>query len=89
MAVVTNVMAPIAKGSVKITTNNPFAAPRIDPNLLGTTFDLHVMITAIKSTLKYFSTKAFKGYYIGPSGDLAKATTDAQLEAYARANSAT
>lgn len=72
-----------------ITSNNPFDAPAIDPNILTTDFDIFVMVDALKQIKRFVSAPAFKDFVEGPFGAFAQAKTDAELEAYARAQTTT
>jgi choline dehydrogenase-like flavoprotein len=89
MRVSTNVISPRARGSVTLTSNDSFAHPAIDPNLLGSPFDKHVLSYALKAARRFTGSQAFKGYIIDPVGSYGNATTDAELEAYASANAGT
>lgn len=47
------------------------------------------MVESVKAAKRFAAANAWKDFVIGPYGDLATATTDAQIEAYVRSNSAT
>ncbi|KAF7322082.1 Alcohol oxidase [Mycena kentingensis (nom. inval.)] len=67
---------------------DPFAAPLIDLNLVGTQVDLVVMREAIRSALRFAASPAFEGYISGPPMGLSSTTpTDAELDALIKANS--
>lgn len=89
MGIFTNVISPHSRGSVSLTSSNPFAHPAIDPNILGSPFDKHVMTYALRAAQRFTGAKAFQGYVVDPLGAYANATTDAELEAYASANAGT
>lgn len=72
-------------GSVTLNSSNPFDNPLIDPRFLEHPFDAYIMVKALKSAKKFLSGIAWSDYVIAPYGDFANATTDAELEAYARA----
>lgn len=72
-----------------INSKNPFDPPAIDPGYLSVGFDLFAMREAVKSAKKFLAAKAWDGYVLEPFGDLAKANTDAEVEAYVRNNTAT
>jgi choline dehydrogenase-like flavoprotein len=76
-------------GSIKITSNNPFDAPAIDPNMLSTDFDIFAMVDAVKNIKRFVYAPAFESLVEGPFGAFAQAQTDAQLEAYVRADTTT
>ncbi|KAF5328368.1 hypothetical protein D9619_013247 [Psilocybe cf. subviscida] len=82
-------VSPTSRGSVTITSNNPFDAPAIDPNMLTTDFDIFAMVDAIKNIKRFVSAPAFKGFVEGPFGAFAQAQTDAEIEAYVRAETTT
>jgi choline dehydrogenase-like flavoprotein len=89
MSIITNVISPIARGTVTLASSDPFTLPLVNPNLLGSPFDVHVLVYALKATQRFAKANAFKDYIIGRSGAFGEANTDAELEAYARANAAT
>ncbi|KZT22397.1 GMC oxidoreductase [Neolentinus lepideus HHB14362 ss-1] len=84
MTIFSNVISPVARGTVTINTTNPFAQPVIDPNLLGTDFDIYVAVEAIKAARRFANASAWADYIIGPYEAWANTTTDAEIEAYAR-----
>lgn len=71
---------------MSLNSSDPWEAPLIDPNFLGSTFDVHVVLQAVKAARKFLTGTAWNGFVEAPYGDFANATTDAQLEAYARDN---
>ncbi|OBZ67630.1 Pyranose dehydrogenase, partial [Grifola frondosa] len=73
-----------AGGTVSLASNNPFDSPIIDPGLLTDPLDLSTMITAVKTAFTLLTAPTWDDYVIAPYGDLGNATTDAELEAYAR-----
>ncbi|KAF8056598.1 aryl-alcohol oxidase precursor [Lyophyllum atratum] len=85
----TTVTSPVSRGTIKLKSSDPFDAPLIDPALLKEKSDRIVMREAIKHALKFTQAPIWKGYIIGPSGGLEKATTDAKLDAYITAASST
>ncbi|KAF7375598.1 GMC oxidoreductase [Mycena sanguinolenta] len=89
MTIVTALTAPAARGSLTLKTSNPFEQPNINPNMLGTDYDLFLMESAVKSVQKIAAANAWKGYIIKPFEDLAAATTPAKLKAYIQAKAAT
>jgi choline dehydrogenase-like flavoprotein len=88
-AFLTQIMSPSSRGSVTLASSDPLAAPVINPNWLGDDFDINTMLTALKASKKFMTGKAWKDYVISPYGDFANANTDAELIAYARANTGT
>jgi choline dehydrogenase-like flavoprotein len=89
ITIATNVIAPIARGTVLLASSDPFTLPLVNPNLLGSPFDMHVLVYALKAIQRFAKAKSFQDYIIGRSGAFSEANTNAELEAYARANSAT
>ncbi|THH00852.1 hypothetical protein EW026_g1736 [Hermanssonia centrifuga] len=81
-------ITPTSRGSIKLNTSNPFDQPLIDLACLTTDFDIFAIREGIKTAQKFLSAPAWQGYVLGALGVLANATTDAELEAFARANSA-
>jgi choline dehydrogenase-like flavoprotein len=76
-------------GSITLASANPFDAPNIDPAFLTSDFDIFTTREAIKAALRFAAAPAWKDYVIVPYGALANATTDAQIDAYARSSAAT
>jgi hypothetical protein len=86
ISIITNVISPIARGTVALASSDPFTLPLVNPNVLGSHFDVHVLVYALKAIQRFANAKSFKDYIIGRSGAFSEANTDAELEAYARAN---
>jgi hypothetical protein len=89
IAVATNVISPIARGTVTLASSDPFTLPLVNPNLLGSHFDAYIIVYALKAIQRFAKANAFTNFIIGRSGAFAEANTDAELEAYARANAIT
>ncbi|RDB27672.1 Pyranose dehydrogenase 3 [Hypsizygus marmoreus] len=89
MSITTNLISPTSRGMVKIASSNAFAKPIVDPNFLGTAFDVFTLVEAVKAIKRFVAAKAWKGYVLGPYGALANANTDAEIEQYVRGNAAT
>ncbi|KAJ7708169.1 alcohol oxidase [Mycena rosella] len=85
MTISTAVVSPAARGSVTLGSNNPLAAPLINPNFLGTDVDFFIMRESLKSALRFASSPAWAGYVISPVG-LNFNSTDVELDAFIRAN---
>jgi choline dehydrogenase-like flavoprotein len=58
--------------------------PLIDPGLLQSDFDVLAMREAIKMARKFVTARAWRGYILEETPDLANATTDSALEEYIR-----
>ncbi|KAG6876323.1 hypothetical protein C0992_013370 [Termitomyces sp. T32_za158] len=83
------VVSPSSRGSVKLRSKNFFDAPLIDPGLLKSDFDKAAMRAAVKSTLQFLTAPSWSGYIISPLNGLESAKTDAEIDAYVQANTAT
>ncbi|KAJ7244648.1 aryl-alcohol oxidase precursor [Mycena haematopus] len=79
-------VSPVSRGSVELSSNDPFAAPLINPGLLSSEFDALAFTEGIKLGLKFVSAPAWSGYLGAPTVDLA-ALSPTALTAYIRANS--
>ncbi|KAJ7693407.1 alcohol oxidase [Mycena rosella] len=82
------VVAPAARGSVTLSSSNVLAAPIINPNHLGVDVDFFIMREAVKSAMRFASAPAWAGYVISPV-DIKLNSTDAELDAFIRANAGT
>ncbi|KAJ7035349.1 aryl-alcohol oxidase [Mycena alexandri] len=89
MTIVAAVTAPTSRGAVTLKTANPFDQPNINPNLLGTDFDLFVMKQAITAARAFVKAQAWAGYVIREFEDLAAATNDATLTTFIQKNAGT
>ncbi|RDB18616.1 Pyranose dehydrogenase 3 [Hypsizygus marmoreus] len=88
-SVATALVSPSSRGSVTLNTSNPFDSPLIDLGLLKEESDRRMMRAALRHAFKFVKAPAFADYVVGPAGDLAGATTDAQLDAYMAAEAGT
>ncbi|KAJ3517011.1 hypothetical protein NLJ89_g768 [Agrocybe chaxingu] len=79
LAVSNVVLTPTSRGSITINSTNPFDAPLINPNLLGTDFDRYTMREAIRSARRFMDGPAWSDYILSRSNP---ATTDEELDAY-------
>jgi choline dehydrogenase-like flavoprotein len=77
-------LRPRSRGSVKLASKDPMAAPLIDPNFLGERDDLDRMIQGFKATRAILSQPALAGLGGKAMADWAHANTDAQIEAFIR-----
>ncbi|KAJ7692136.1 aryl-alcohol oxidase precursor [Mycena rosella] len=82
MSIVAAVTAPSSRGELTLNTANPFDQPNINPNLLGSDFDLAVMAAAVQAARNFLKANAWDGYIIRELEDLAAATDTAMLKAY-------
>ncbi|PNS15655.1 Long-chain-alcohol oxidase FAO3 [Sphaceloma murrayae] len=79
---------PFSRGSVKIASSDPFAAPLVDSGFLRNPLDVEIFVESIRFARRLFSTNAFKSIgpvELVPGGNV---TETADLEAFIR-NSAT
>ncbi|KAF5346542.1 hypothetical protein D9756_010032 [Leucocoprinus leucothites] len=92
LSVVTAVVSPTSRGSIRLNTSDPFSAPLIDPGLLNTPLDFEIIKYSIRSAQRFLSGRAWKDYIIAPLNGLDNTTmvgTDEELGEYVRANTAT
>ena len=74
---------------MNIQSSNAFDHPLIDPAILTDIFDIYAMVQSIKATQQFLQAPAFHGYINGPFGDIANATNDLLLAAFAARNAVT
>jgi choline dehydrogenase-like flavoprotein len=80
----TAVVSPTSKGTVTLSSKDPFAFPVVDPALLTTGFDVLTMIQAVKDARTFIQSSTFTGLIAGRFGALGAAQTDAQITAAMR-----
>ena len=80
---------PRSRGRVMLASADPFAAPLIDPNLLSKPEDLRPLINGIRLARRIFAAPAFARYQAGENAPGMGVQTDAQIEAYIRAEAYT
>ncbi len=66
------VLRPVSRGTVKLASTNPHAAPLIDPNFLGEPEDMEVMLKGVKLTQQIMNAPAL-------TAQRTKAYTDAHI----------
>lgn len=86
---VTVLVSPSSRGSIKLRSNNPFDSPVIDPALLQTTTDKLAMRAAVKGATKFVTAPVWSGYILNRLGAFADATTDAKLDSFIASNAGT
>ncbi|PPQ91199.1 hypothetical protein CVT25_001215 [Psilocybe cyanescens] len=85
LTIVTVLISPTSRGSVKLRSNNPFDKPLIDPSFLQTDFDIAVMRDSVKSILSFAAAPAFSDYISDRFGSaFQQAVTDAKIDDYVR-----
>ncbi|KAF8148671.1 aryl-alcohol oxidase-like protein [Crassisporium funariophilum] len=84
MSLLTAVVSPVSRGTVRLATSNPFDQPVIDPAILSSDFDSFAMVQAMKDAQSFISSQPWSGFVVGPLGGLAEADTDEKKEAFAR-----
>ncbi len=79
-------LRPESRGSVSIRSNDPFAAPSIDPHYLEAELDRHIVGEGLRTIRRLSETAALRGYISGELLPGPGVKTDEELLAYARAN---
>ena len=82
-------LQPKARGSVKLASSDPFAAPQIDPNFLGDPDDMKRLVRGFKQMRSMMAQPALAGYGGTETDRSANAHTDAQIEDFIRNNADT
>ncbi|KAJ7187321.1 alcohol oxidase [Mycena filopes] len=85
LSVMAGVISPTSRGSITLNSSDPFAAPIINPNHLGTDVDLGIMREAVKMALRFVAAQAWDGHIIAPAS-VNSSMTDAELDAFIRQN---
>ncbi|KAF9256013.1 alcohol oxidase [Marasmius fiardii PR-910] len=81
-------LTPTSRGTISINTTEPFDQPVINFGCLTTAFDVFGLREAIKSVWRFVGASAWDGYIIGSAVAISPASSDEELETYARANAA-
>ena len=73
-----------SRGSVNITSSNPFAHPVIDAGFFLSPTDLPIMREAVRTILRLASAQAWDDYILGPASASQPGlnATDADIDAY-------
>jgi len=77
-------LRPVSRGSVKLASADPMAAPLIDPNFFGERADMDVMLRGFKQLREILRQPALAAFGGKELPDLAAAQTDAQIEKFIR-----
>ncbi|OCH86986.1 aryl-alcohol oxidase-like protein [Obba rivulosa] len=83
LTIVSVVSSPFSRGSVTLSSSDPFDDPVIDPGLLSDETDIEIMVQAIKTGMRMLNATSWRGFVIEPTSSLAAATTTAKLMDYA------
>ncbi|KJA13938.1 GMC oxidoreductase [Hypholoma sublateritium FD-334 SS-4] len=81
--ILTALLTPTSRGTVKIKSSNPFDAPIIDPNMLTTEWDVNALRESVRAAKRFAAAPAWDGYITGAVGKLFSETTSG-LDAHAR-----
>ena len=82
-------LRPASRGSLKLASADPAAAPQIDPNFFADSADMELMIRGFKQLRNILQQPALSAFGGKELPDLAAAQTDAQIEQFIRSNSDT
>jgi choline dehydrogenase-like flavoprotein len=77
-------LRPKSRGSVKLSTKDPFAAPLIDPNFLGERDDMDAMVRGFKLMRQIVQQPALAAFNAREAAISASAQNDAQIEQFIR-----
>jgi choline dehydrogenase len=80
---------PRSRGRITLASPDPLAAPLIDPQLLSAREDVEPLIRGIRLIRRIFAASAFAPYRAREAAPGAAAQSDAELEAYIRAEAYT
>ncbi|CDU25119.1 related to Glucose oxidase [Sporisorium scitamineum] len=75
---------PLSRGSIKISSTNPFTPPTIDPAYLSNPADMTILREGFKLARKVGSTPPLANYTSSESAPGSSVSTDAQWEAWIR-----
>ncbi|KAK0217018.1 aryl-alcohol oxidase precursor [Armillaria fumosa] len=79
---------PTSRGHIRLNTTNGFDQPLIDFGALTTDFDIFALREGIRSVQRFLSAPAWDGYVLDSLTNLTTSSTDAEVDAFIRANSA-
>ncbi|KAJ6590381.1 aryl-alcohol oxidase [Mycena sp. CBHHK59/15] len=78
-------VSPVSRGSVTLSSSDPFAPPLIDPGILTSDFDVIALSEGVKLAQRFVSAPVWRNYLGAPTVDLA-GMSPAELEANLRDN---
>ncbi|KAL9714603.1 hypothetical protein Ac2012v2_001260 [Leucoagaricus gongylophorus] len=79
-------LTPTSRGSLTVSSTNPFDIPQIDLNLLASEFDIFTYRESVKASQRFFSAPAWKDYVVALHQPPANATSNEELDTYLRQN---
>jgi choline dehydrogenase-like flavoprotein len=82
-------LRPKSRGSVTLSSADPFAAPLIDPNFLAERSDLDVLVRGFKAMRRILGQPALAGHGARELAPSATAKSDAEIEAFIRGHADT
>ncbi len=82
-------LRPASRGTLRLTSADPAAAPAIDPNFFGDPADMALLIRGFRQLRHILQQPALADFGGQELPELAAAQSDAQIEAYIRAHSDT
>jgi choline dehydrogenase-like flavoprotein len=77
-------LRPRSRGTVRLTSPDPFAHPLIDPNYLSEEYDRHMSIAGLRLAREIMAQPAFRPFLKAERLPGPEARTDAEVLAYAR-----
>lgn len=86
VTVMPNVNRSQSRGYVKLKSSDPAAPPEIQPNLLGSQYDLDMLMQGVKIARSLFKTQAFAPIFEGEHAPGSDVVTDEALEHYVRSS---
>lgn len=84
VSILPGVVRPSSRGSVRLASLDPSAAPLVDPNYLGDRSDVDRMVQAVKLSREIFASRGFKPYLRGELLPGDEVQTDAEIERFVR-----
>ncbi|KAJ7881410.1 aryl-alcohol-oxidase from pleurotus Eryingii [Mycena leptocephala] len=82
------VVSPTSRGSITVNSTNPFDAPLINPNLLGSELDISIMREAIRSAQRFVGAPTLADYILAPIS-VNDTASDTELDAFIRDHATT
>jgi choline dehydrogenase len=84
VSILPGVVRPQSRGTIRLASLDPLAAPLIDPNYLGDQADVRRMVEAVKMSRDIFASAAFKGHLKDELLPGPRIRTDAEIEQFVR-----